>query len=172
MPKDNIQKSRVSDTPSTGADDEKEISVTSGDDLELSEYDAVALPLDLKRAKAMVKGLVPLAGAAVDTAEQWNQALVKFPKNYGWADMTPRKAAEFKGYMQAGIEKGKDGYQGQIAVRQAKLQPAAVANLVLQGAALAVGQAYMTEINDQLGEIQEGIAAIQGDMRADPRSET
>jgi hypothetical protein len=86
--------------------------------------------------------------------------------------MTPRKAAEFKGYMQAGIEKGKDGYQGQIAARQAKLQPAAVANLVLQGAALAVGQAYMTEINDQLGEIQEGIAAIQGDMRADPRSET
>ncbi|KXB62962.1 hypothetical protein [Olsenella sp. DNF00959] len=81
--------------------------------------------------------------------------------------MSPRKAAEFKGYMRAGIEKGKDGYQGQIAVRQAKLQSAAVANLALQGAALAVGQAYMTEINDQLGEIQEGIAAIQRDMRAD-----
>ena len=46
--------------------------MTSGDDLELSEYDAVALPLDPKRAKAMAKGLVPLAGAAVDTAEQWN----------------------------------------------------------------------------------------------------
>lgn len=140
------------------------ISVTSGDALDLSEYDVVAVPIDSDRAKATLDGLAPLAATIADAAGQWNQALVKFPKGYGWGDTTLRKTPGFEGWKQAGIYKGK-GYKGQAAIRQAKLQPTAFANLALQGAAIVVGQAYMTEINEQLGEIQEGIASIQRDMQ-------
>lgn len=60
----------------------------------------------------------------------------------------------------------KDGkFQPQAAIRQAKLQPVAVANLALQGAAVVVGQAYMAEISKQLEGIESGIAAIQQEMR-------
>ena len=151
---------------SVGNGPSKNISVTSGDALDLSKYDVVAIPIDPERAKATLDSLVPLAGAAADAAGQWNQVLVRFPKGYGWKDTTFRKTPGYKGWKQAGIYKGK-GYKGQTAIKQAKLQPAAVANLALQGAAIVVGQAYMTEINEQLGGIQEGVTAIQRDMRAE-----
>lgn len=61
-------------------------------------------------------------------------------------------------------------FQSQAAIKQAKLQPAAVGNLALQGAAMVVGQMYMVEINKQLEDVAGGIAAIQEEMRLERES--
>lgn len=45
------------------------------------------------------------------------------------------------------------------------MSPAAVANIALQAAAVAVGQAYMTEISERLNNIEEGVSKIQREMK-------
>ena len=57
------------------------------------------------------------------------------------------------------------------AIKQAGLQPAAVANLALQGAAVLVGQAYMMQINDKLEGLSDGIAEIQRSMESGREAE-
>ena len=51
-----------------------------------------------------------------------------------------------------------------------KSNPAAVADLALQGAAIVVGQAYMTEINNKLEGIESGIATIERMLERDKES--
>ena len=139
------------------------IKITPSLNMDLSEYEVVPFEIDPAEAKAQANLIIPLAANMANAAEQWNQAIVRFPKGCGWNDLINRKTPEWKGYKQLGIlKKGK--FQPQAAIKKAKLQPAAIANLALQGAALVVGQAYMTEINHQLEGIQSGISAIQKDM--------
>jgi len=114
--------------------------------------------------------LIPLAGNAANTATQYGQAIVRFPEGAGWGDLLQRKTPGWEEWKQLGILK--DGkFQPQSAIRQAKLQPIAVANLALQGAAIIVGQAYMAEISKQLDGIQNEIANIQEEMRLERESD-
>ena len=114
--------------------------------------------------------LIPMAGNVVNAAAQYNQAIVRFPEGAGWGDLLNRKTPGWEEWKQLGILK--DGrFQTQAAIRQAKLQPVAVANLALQGAAIIVGQAYMAEISKQLEGIQSEISAIQNEMRLERESD-
>lgn len=66
---------------------------------------------------------------------------------------------------------GKNGkFNPQAAIRQVKFSPVAVANIALQAAAVAVGQAYMTEISSRLNEIEGGISKIQREMERERSS--
>lgn len=116
-----------------------------------------------------LNAMIPAVGTAVDAAAQYGQAIVRFPKGANWSDLLNRKTPGWEGFKQLGILK--DGkFQPQAAIKQAKLQPAAIGNLALQGAAMVVGQAYMVEINKQLDEITEGISSIQEEMRIERES--
>lgn len=137
------------------------------DDAEaLARYDQVVIDADSVDGMGRLDALIPAASAAVDAMEQWDQAIVRFPKNTGWNDLLNRKTPGWEDWKQLGSLKNGE-FQPQAAIKQAKLQPAAIGNLALQGAAIVVGQAYMTEINNQLDDIRYGISAIQQEMSLD-----
>ena len=72
--------------------------------------------------------LIPMAAKAADAAAQWDHAIVRFPEGAGWNDLLNRKTPGWEEWKQLGVLK--DGkFQPQAAIRQAKLQPVAVANL-------------------------------------------
>lgn len=118
---------------------------------------------------AFLDAMIPAAGAAVDAVNQFSHAIIRFPEGAMWADLINRKTPGWEGFKQ--LEILKDGkFQPQAAIKQAKLQPAAIGNLALQGAAMVVGQMCMVEINKQLEEVTSGIAAIQEEMRLERES--
>lgn len=124
---------------------------------------SVTLPAG-ERVAAAVDALIPVAANAAQAVNEFGMAVVKFPEGVGWADLCARKAPEWDGWkLLSSFDK--DGKFNEMAgIRQAGLQPAAVANLALQSAAVAVGMAYMNQINDKLDGLQSGIEAIQRDM--------
>lgn len=131
---------------------------------------SVTLPTGA-RAAAAADALIPLAANAPQAANEFGMAVVKFPEGVGWADLCTRKAPEWDGWkLLSSFDK--DGKFNETAgIRQAGLQPAAAANLALQGAAVAVGMAYMNQINDKLDGLQSGIEAIQRDMERERDAE-
>ncbi|EFU79444.1 MULTISPECIES: hypothetical protein [Mobiluncus] len=134
------------------------------DGVDLALYDHVKLDAKAIGGAAFADALIPMAAKSADAMAQWDHAIVRFPKGAGWNDLLNRKTPGWEEWKQLGILK--DGkFQPQAAIRQAKLSPVTVANLALQGAAIVVGQAYMTEISKQLESIKSGIAAIQQEMR-------
>lgn len=134
------------------------------EDVDLALYDHVTLDVRTIGGEAYADALIPMATKAADAAAQWDHAIVRFPEGAGWNDLLNRKTPGWEEWKQLGVLK--DGkFQPQAAIRQAKLQPVAVANLALQGAAIVVGQAYMAEISKQLEGIESGIAAIQQEMK-------
>lgn len=118
---------------------------------------------------SFIDAIIPAVGAAVDAGAQYGQAIVRFPKGASWADLLNRKTPGLEDFKTLSILKD-NKFQPQAAIKQAKLQPAAIGNLALQGAAMVVGQMYMVEINKQLEEVTEGIAAIQEEMRLERES--
>lgn len=162
--------------PETGTQNDQQIIKVEGSDIvleadtgiDITEYEHVAIPLpdsDGEQGGALfADALIPFASNAANAAAQYNQAIVRFPDGAGWGDLIGRKTPGWEEWKQLGILK--DGkFQPQAAIRQAKLQPMAVANLALQGAAIVVGQAYMAEISKQLEGIQSEISAIQEEMK-------
>lgn len=145
------------------------VPVGADDCLDLDLYEHVTLPADSANVGPYIDALIPLAGGIADATGQWDQAIVRFPEGTGWNDLLNRKTPGWEDWKQLGILK--DGkFQPQAAIRQAKLQPAAVANLALQGAAVIVGQAYIAEISKQIDGIQSSISAIQQEMRMERES--
>lgn len=118
---------------------------------------------------SFLDAIIPAIGAAVDAGAQYGQAIVRFPKGASWADLLNRKTPGLEDFKTLSILKD-NKFQSQAAIKQAKLQPAAVGNLALQGAAMVVGQMYMVEINKQLEDVAGGIAAIQEEMRLERES--
>lgn len=112
--------------------------------------------------KEVVSELIPAAVAAVDVYKQKDLALVKFPEGVTWGDLCVRKSDNWK--LLSNFKDGK--FNEMAAIKQAGLQPAAVANLALQCAAVVVGQAYMAKINEQLEGIESGIAGIRRYLEA------
>lgn len=134
------------------------------EDVDLALYNHITLDVKAIDGGAYADALIPMAAQAAGAAAQWNHAIVRFPEGAGWNDLLNRKTPGWEEWKQLGVLK--DGkFQPQAAIRQAKFQPVAVANLALQGAAIVVGQAYMAEISKQLEGIESGIAAIQQEMR-------
>lgn len=127
---------------------------------------SVALPAG-ERVAAAVDALIPLAANAAQTANEFGLAVVKFPEGVGWADLCVRRSDGW-----SLLSSFKDGKFNEMAgIKQAGIQPAAAANLALQGAAVAVGMAYMNQINDKLDGLQSGIEAIQRDMERERDAE-
>lgn len=141
-----------------------------GDVLDLALYEHVTFESDSIDGGAYADALIPLAGNVADAAGQWNHAVVRFPEGTGWNDLLNRKTPGWEEWKQLGVLK--DGkFRPQAAIKQAKLQPVAVANLALQGAAIVVGQAYMEEISKELEGIQSSISAIQEEMKMERDSD-
>lgn len=146
------------------ADDVEIVPGDTDSTLDLTFYEHLTLDAEYIGGSAYADALIPMVGNIADAAGQWNHAIVRFPEGAGWNDLLNRKTPGWEEWKQLGVLK--DGkFQPQAAIKQAKLQPVAVANLALQGAAIVVGQAYMTEISKQLEGIESGIAAIQQEMR-------
>lgn len=140
------------------------IPTIDSDDVDLAQYDHVKLDAKAIGGAAFADALIPMAAKAADAMAQWDHAIVRFPKGAGWNDLLNRKTPGWEEWKQLGsLKDGK--FQPQAAIQQAKLQPFAVANLALQGAAIVVGQAYMAEISKQLEGIASGIAVIQQEMK-------
>lgn len=146
-----------------------DLAAVSDDKLDIELYEHRSFCGDAVGGTAFIDAMIPAAGAAVDAVGQFGHAIVRFPEGAKWADLINRKTPGWEGFKQLGILK--DGkFQPQAAIKQAKLQPAAIGNLALQGAAMVVGQMYMAEINKQLEEVTTGIAAIQEEMRLERES--
>lgn len=147
-----------------------EIAITSDEaGMNIELYEHRSFDGDAIGGTAFMDAAIPAVGAAVDAVAQYGHAIVRFPEGANWGDLINRKTPGWEGFKQLGILK--DGkFQPQAAIKQAKLQPAAVGNLALQGAAMVVGQMYMVEINKQLEEVTSGISSIQEEMRLDRES--
>ncbi len=127
---------------------------------------AVAIPM-VKKASQVVDALIPLASKAMQVAQTYDMAVVKFPEGVSWSDLCVRKSDGWN--LLSNFKDGK--FSDMAAIKQAGLQPSAVANLALQGAAVAVGMAYMNEINGKLNGIQSTINDIQRDMERERDAE-
>lgn len=111
---------------------------------------------------------VPGAAAVADAVSQYGYALVRFPEGKSWNDLMPRKTSGYEGWSHfATYGENGDVGGGNAAIKQAGLQPASIANLAMQGAAMAVGLAYMARIDGKLSEISKGIDDILRYMEED-----
>lgn len=143
--------------------------VSNAEKLDIELYEYKSFNESAVGDAAFLNAMIPAAVAAIDAANQFGHAIIRFPEGAKWSDLIDRKMPGWEGFKQLGILK--DGkFQPQAAIKQAKLQPAAIGNLALQGAAMVVGQMYMVEINKQLEEVTTGIAAIQEEMRHERES--
>lgn len=138
---------------------------SDANDVDLSLYRVVEINPESVGGRDFFDALIPLAGNVAEAATQYDHAIVKFPKGIGWNDLLDRKTPGWEQFKQCGGF-GKNGkFNPQAAIRQVKVSPAAVANIALQAAAVAVGQAYMTEISERLNGIEEGVSKIQREMK-------
>lgn len=138
---------------------------------------SLAIPSGFSGFKSRLDALIPIIGDVVGALPGKDAAVVRFPvvdgKQLGWNDLLNRKTPGWEEWKQLGGF-NKDGkFNPQAAIKKAGLKsnPAAVANLALQGAAIVVGQAYMTEINSKLEDIESGIASIERMLERDKEAE-
>lgn len=111
--------------------------------------------------------LIPAGAAAAQAAGELGMAVVKFPEGVGWADLCVRRSDGWN--LLSNFKDGK--FNDMAGIKQASLQPAAAANLALQGAAVAVGMAYMNKISDELEGLRSGVDEIQRDMERERDAE-
>ena len=137
----------------------------------------LSIPSGFEGFKARLDALVPFMGSIAGALPGKDAAIVKFPivdgKQLGWNDLLNRKTPGWEEWKQLGGF-NKDGkFNPQAAIQKAGLKsnPAAVANLALQGAAVVVGQAYMAEINNKLEGIESGIASIERILERDKEAQ-
>ena len=135
-------------------------------ELEGSAVRSIEIPAH-RAAAVAADSLIPAGAAAAQAAGELGMAVVKFPEGIGWADLCVRKSDGWNL-----LSNFKDGRLNDMAaIKQEGLQPAAAANLALQGAAVAVGMAYMNKISDELEGLRSGIDEIQRDMERERDAE-
>lgn len=164
--KDRDQKSEAAEPKEIIKADEAVLATVPQNEIEA--YKAKARRSARKKTASNLGGLVdeliPIAVAGVDAVHQYGMAVVKFPEGVGWADLCKFKAGENEGWnLLSNFMDGK--FNDLAAIKQAGLQPTAVANLAMQGAAVAVGAAYMAQISDQLEGIENGIEDIKRELQ-------
>ncbi len=121
--------------------DEAELSIIDGDELATltdGRVKAISKPI-AGRMAGFADALIPVATAGADAAAQYGMAIVKFPEGVTWGDLCVRKSDGWN--LLSSFKDGK--FNDMAGIKQAALQPTAVANLAMQGAAVAVGAAYM-----------------------------
>ena len=146
---DDVQIVRAESTLSTVSPEELSV-------IESSTSHSITLGVGQQMGAAL-NALVPLVANVGQTVSTLDMAIVKFPESVGWADLCVRHKDGWN--LLSNFKGGR--FNEMAGIKRAGLQPAAVANLALQGAAVAVGQAYMTQINDKLESIDAGISEIQ-----------
>lgn len=140
------------------------IEITNGLSIRYAEEES----FDVHSVLAKADMAVPGAAAVADAVNQYGYALVRFPEGKSWNDLMPRKTPGYEGWSHFATYAENGGVGGgNAAIRQAGLQPAAIANLAMQGAAMALGLAYMSRIDGKLSEISKGIDQILLHMEED-----
>lgn len=134
--------------------------------IEAASVKSVTLPSGGEVA-AMADAFMPFVANAAQAVQEYGMAVVKFPGGVGWADLCVRNDDGLK--LLANLKDGK--FNRMAGLEQAKLQPVAAVNLILQGAAIVVGLAYMKQISDKLDDLQSGIEEIQRDMQRERDAE-
>ncbi len=146
----------------------KKAEIVPADEASLAKLESGAIEKRSVRMTGQLSGfvdaLIPLALAGGDAANQYGMAVVKFPKGVGWNDLCTRRSDGWK--LLSSFKKNGD-FNKMAAIKQAGLSSPAVANLALQGAAVAVGAAYMAQISNQLKGIESGIEAIRRELQAE-----
>lgn len=138
--------------------------VTAGLAIRYAEEEDFDVSSMLARADAAIPG----AAAIADAVNQYGYAIVRFPEGKCWNDLMPRNTPGYEGWSHFATYAENGGVDGgNAAIKQAGLQPAAIANLAMQGAAMALGLAYMARIDNKLGEISKGIDEILRYMEED-----
>lgn len=112
-----------------------------------------------ERLGAAVDQLIPLGATWWQAATTRGLAVVKFPEGVTWGSLCVRKSDGWN--LLSSYNKDTRSFNELAGIKQAGLQPQAIANIALQSAAVAVGMAYMNEINDKLEGLQDGIEEIQ-----------
>lgn len=133
--------------------DEAELNIIDGGDLAiLTDGGAKAISKPIaSRIVGFADALIPVATAVTDVAVQYGMAIVKFSEGgVTWRDLCVRKSDDWN--LLSSFKDGK--FNDMAGIKQAALQPIAVANLVMQGTAVAVGAAYMAQISDQLKGVE------------------
>ena len=134
-----------------------------GTELDLSQLEQVAVSTAPEKGGELFGQIVPLAGAIADASSQYGNAVVRFPEGVTWKDLMNRKTPGWEDWKQL-TPRINNEFSSQAAIKQVGISPLGVANVALQGAAIVVGQAYMSEINQQLAGIESGIESIQQEM--------
>lgn len=138
--------------------------VTKGLSIRNAEDDGFDLSDIFAHADAALPGMAAIA----DAVNQSQYALIRFPEGKTFNDLIPRKTSGWEGYKTLGTYAEDGGVGGpQAAVKQAGIPTVAVANLTLQGAAFALGLAYMSRIDSKLSDIREGIDSVLTYMEED-----
>lgn len=143
----------------------------------LDDNNSLAIPSGFEGFKARLDALVPFIGDVAGAVPGKNAAIVRFPvvdgRQLGWNDLLNRKTPGWEDWKQLGGFDKNGKFNPQAAIQKAGLKsnPVAVANLALQGAAIVVGQAYMTEINSKLEGIESGIASIERMLERDKEAQ-
>ena len=143
--------------------DKAELSIIDGVELATltdGEVKAISKPIT-GMMTGFADALIPVATAGADAAAQYGMAVVKFPEGVTWGDLCVRKSDGWN--LLSSFKDGK--FNDMAGIKQAALQPTAIANLAMQGAAVAVGAAYMAQISDQLKGIESGIEAIKRELQ-------
>ncbi len=142
--------------------------VTEGLAIRHAEEDGFDLSSTLLRVDAAIPG----AAAIADAVNQYGYALVRFPEGKSWTDLMERKTPGYEGWKHFATYDAKGGVSGgNAAIRQAGLQPVAVANIAMQGMAMATGLAYMAKLDNALTHMNERIDSIIKTMEEEYLSE-
>lgn len=109
-----------------------------------------------------------LASNVIDIAEGANLYRVEVPSGYSLNDLVASKKNPEA--VRALVKDSKGHLSGDVSLKAAGISPAQIASVGLAAAAMVVGQAYMTEINDKLQSIDTKLdtiaAMIAGEQKA------
>lgn len=109
-----------------------------------------------------------LASNVIDVAEGANLYRVEVPSGYSLNDLVASKRSPEA--VRALVKDSKGRLSGDVSLKAAGISPAQIASVGLAAAAMVVGQAYMTEINDKLQSIDTKldtiVAMIAGEQKA------
>lgn len=141
------------------------------------EQNSLAIPTDHIGFKERIDALIPMINGVASAIPNETAAVVRFPivngKQLGWNDLLNRKTPGWEEWKQLTGFNAKGKFNPQAAIKKAGItsNPVAIANIALQGAAMVVGQAYMTEINAKLESIESGIANIERILERDKEAQ-
>lgn len=111
--------------------------------------------------------LIGLASDILEAAEGSKLFKVEVPDGFNLNDLIASKKGD--GTLRA-LVRDQKGLNGDVSLRPKALNPAQLASVGLSAAAMVVGQAYMTEINDKLEKIDEKLDTVVAMMLDDKKA--